>query len=65
MKWIVVETSVEGTVAEFGPFEGMSEALVWANKNKFPWSHEFLSSVNVRKVANSHEIAGEVYKVTA
>ena len=62
MKWIVTETSVENTKSDFGPFNTMGEAIKFADQSKFPWSDDFLRSINIRKVADSHEIKPCVYR---
>jgi hypothetical protein len=64
MKWIIVETSIEGTISEFGDFDTLKEAISFTGVNKFPWSDNFLSCVSIRKVSNDYLIKPDIYKDT-
>jgi hypothetical protein len=45
--WNVTEISVEDTVAEFGPFDSLDEAIKAVAVCKLPWSGDFLRKVEI------------------
>jgi hypothetical protein len=45
--WNVTETSVEDSVAEFGPFKSLDEAIQAVVDCKCPWSGDFLHKVEI------------------
>jgi hypothetical protein len=46
--WNVTETSVEDTVAEFGPFDSIDEAIKAVVDCKCPWSGDFLDKIEIK-----------------
>jgi hypothetical protein len=45
--WNVTEISVEDTVAGFGPFDSIDEAIKAVVACKFPWSGNFLHKIEI------------------
>ena len=45
--WNATETSVEDTVAEFGPFDSIDEAIKAVIECKCPWSGNFLHKIEI------------------
>jgi hypothetical protein len=45
--WNVTETSVEASVADFGPFKSLDEAIQAVVDCKCPWSGDFLHKVEI------------------
>ena len=48
--WQVVETSTEGLIGTFGPFDTFNDALDFVNTTQFPWSPEYTDSVLIERL---------------